>query len=157
MKKLLTLTLTAIMALTVLTGCGSDPLEDDFVKFFNTDMVPISEKAGEIQTATEEWSALGDENAMIEYANNTLIPLVDEALDLMEDINPETDEVKSLKNTFQTGLSAYKEAFEMAVSDLQTGGTMEEPMAKMEEATAQFNEFDVESDALADELGLELE
>lgn len=157
MKKLTTLILTVALAALALTGCGSDPVADDLVKFMNTDMTPVNEKNAELQTATQKWAALGDAEQMVTEAKDTIMPIIDESIGMLAKIEPETDEVKNLKSKYQEAMEAYKAAFEMAIETLENDGNLDSAMAKMEEASKKREEFDSARDALAKEHDLEVQ
>ena len=96
-KKVMAGMLMGIMVIGMLTGCGGDPVADDFEKFLNTDMVDVNANYDKIKEETAKWGDLETNEEIKDSINNGIMPNIDDSLDKLSKIKPETDEVKAIK------------------------------------------------------------
>lgn len=158
MKKILAFLVTAVMLLTVLTGCG-DPVYDDFENFLNTEMTEVNENYDKIAEETEIWANLEDDEDLIAGLEEDLLPLVEDSLAKLEKIEPETDEVKELKEKYVAVMEAYKEGFELVLAGIKDNDADEIYAGndKLSEGLSLLDEYNDALDALAKEVDAEIE
>ena len=158
MKKIFAFLLMAVMAFTLLTGC-SDPVYDDLENFLNVEMAEVNADYTKITTEVGTWETLEDDAAIKKSIDNTLLPLVNGSLEKMSGINPETEEVKEIKNKYVKMMDAYKAAFEALTEGCETQdeATINEGNEKLEEAIELLDEYNKALEELAKEHGSEVE
>ena len=158
MKKFLALLLTLIMAATVLTGC-SDPLYDDFENFLNVEMVDVNANYVKITEEAATWSDFDDVNMLAASVNDTLLPLVNDSLEKVNAIQPATEEVKDLKAKYIKVMDAYKAGFELVAAAVAEDSVdkMNEGNEKITEGIAFLDEYNAALDALAEQVGAEIQ
>ena len=64
MKKIFALLLMVVMSVTLLAGCGSDPVYDDLENFLNVEMVEINADYEKITAEVGTWETLEDDIAI---------------------------------------------------------------------------------------------
>lgn len=99
-KKVMAGMLMGIMVIGMLTGCGGDPVADDFEKFLNTDMVDVNANYDKIKEESAKWGDLETNEEIKDSINNGIMPNIDDSLDKLSKIKPETDEVKAIKEKY---------------------------------------------------------
>lgn len=158
MKKILALLLMVVMSFTLLTGC-SDPVYDDLENFLNVEMVDVNADYTKITTEVGTWETLEDDNAIKKSIDDTLLPLVNGSLEKLGGINPETEEVKAIKEKYVKVMDTYKEAFETLAKGCETQDeeTINTATAKLEEAVGLLDEYNKALEELAKEYGSEIE
>ena len=70
-KKVMAGMLMGIMVIGMLTGCGGDPVADDFEKFLNTDMVDVNANYDKIKEESAKWGDLETNEEIKDSINNT--------------------------------------------------------------------------------------
>lgn len=158
MKKLLSILLMVVLATAVLTGC-SDPVYDDLSNFLNVQMVEVNADYENIKAEITVWETLEDDAALAKSLNEVLIPIVDSSLAKLEAINPETEEVKEIKAKYVKVMDAYKEGF-MTLAEgcvTQDDATINAGTEKIGEAVELLDEYNLALEALATEVGAEIE
>ena len=158
MKKLMALLLTIIMAAALLTGCG-DPVFDDFENYLNVEMTEINANYDIIRAETGTWSEIEDYDQLAASLSEVLIPTVTDSLAKLEDVAPQTDEVKAIKDKCVATMQAYKEGFETVLAGLQE--VDEDKLLvgseKIEEALGLLDEYNAALEELAAEVGAQIE
>ena len=159
MKKILALLLMVVMSVTLLAGCGTDPIQADFENFLNVEMTEINADYTKLTEEVGKWETYEDDNAILASLNDVLLPIVDGSLTALEDINPETEEVKSIRAKYVKVMQAYREGFEALAEGCETQdeATINEGSEKLEEAVALLDEYNKALEDLASEYGLEIE
>ena len=111
MKKLVKLNLvSALLLIFALSGCGSaDPVAEDLTRFVNTDMAEVNENSAALREETDKWESFVSDSEFIESLTETVLPNVNESLELIKDVAPETEEVDELKEKYRSVLLAYKD------------------------------------------------
>ena len=158
MKKLTALLLMAVMSFTLLTGC-SDPVYDDLENFLNVEMTEVNADYTKITEEVGKWEAYGDDAQILASINDTLLPLIESSLTALKDINPETEEVKAIKDKYVKVMDTYKVAFETLAEGCETQdeATINAGSQKLEEAVELLNEYNKALEELAKEHGSEVE
>lgn len=158
MKKIVSLLLMAVMALTLLTGCGN-PVYDEFENFINVEMVEVSANYEKITAEAGKWAEYEEDAQLMASINDIMLPLVNDSLDKLEKINPETEEVKEIKAKYVKVMDAYKEGFTLILASLQAQDAekMNAGDAKINEGITFLNEYNEALKALAEEVGAEIE
>ena len=158
MKKLLALLLTLVISATLFAGC-SDPVYDDLSNFLNVQMTEVNAEYVSLTEEVGNWATFEDDTAIAESLNTVLIPLVDSSLAKLENIVPETEEVKALKDKYVGVMEAYKEGFTALLEGCETQeeATINEGYAALDEAVTLLDEYNKGLEALAKEFGAEIE
>lgn len=158
MKKLLALLLMVVMSVTLLAGC-SDPVYDDLENFLNVEMKQVNADYTKITEEVGKWETYEDDNAIKASVNDTLLPLVEASLTALKDINPETEEVKAIKDKYVKVMDTYKVAFETLAEGCETQdeATISTATEKLEEAVSLLDEYNKALEELAKEHGSEVE
>ena len=158
MKKILALLLMVVMSFTLLTGC-SDPVYDDFENFLNVQMVDVNANYEKIKTEAGSWTEIENTELLISSINGTLLPLIDDSLEKLDKINPETEEVKDLKAKYVKVMEAYREGFEIILASVQANDAqqMEVGSEKINEGLKLLDEYNAALEALAEKVGAEIE
>ena len=158
MKKLYALLLMAVMACVVFTGC-SDPLYEDFENYLNVEMVDVNANYELITAEVATWAEAEDIAEFSASINEVLLPIIEDSLTKLEGINPETEEVKVLKDKYVKVIEAYKEAFELvdAAVTAEDADLMNDGNAKLEEGIELLNDYNAGLEELAAQVGAEIE
>lgn len=158
MKRISAVLVTVVMVLALLTGCGN-AVFDDFENFLNVEMTDVNANYDKIKSEVAAWENLDDTAALISSLNDTLLPLVNDSLDKMGKINPETEEVKELKTKYIAVMDAYKGGFEEILTGLENEdeAKMTSGAEKLEQGVALLDEYNAALEALAKEVGAEIE
>ena len=101
MKKLLSLALTFMMAVTLLTGCGSDPILEDLEQYLNVDMTEVNGKYEVVKTESGNLANMESMDELLSSVNDTILPAIYDAIDLLAAVEPETAEVKTIKEKYE--------------------------------------------------------
>lgn len=158
MEKFLAILLTAVLAFSLLTGCGN-PVFDDFENFLNVEMVEVNANYDQFKAQAGSMGDLEDDAAFASGIKDGLLPLIEDSLTKLEKINPQTDEVKVLKEKYVAVMEAYKEGFSQILDGIET--LDEEKLLagneKAEEGFTLLDEYNEALEALAKEVGAEIE
>lgn len=157
MKKALSIILLAVLAVTLLAGCGN-PVYDDFENFLNVEMADVNAIYEEIKAEAATWSEMEDIADLSASITNVLLPLCDESLAKLAEINPATEEVQALKAKYVAVIEAYKEGFTLTEAAVAANSVeqMEEGSAKITEGITLLDEYNAALEALAEEVGAEI-
>lgn len=147
-----------VMSVTLLAGC-SDPVYDDLENFLNVEMKQVNADYTKITEEVGKWETYEDDNAIKASVNDTLLPLVEASLTALKDINPETEEVKAIKDKYVKVMDTYKVAFETLAEGCETQdeATISTATEKLEEAVSLLDEYNKALEELAKEHGSEVE
>ena len=159
MKKIFALLLMAVMSVTLLAGCGTDPVYEDLSNYLNVEMVEVNADYEKITAEVGTWETLEDDNAIKKSIDDTLLPLVNGSLEKLKDINPETEKVKEIKDKYVKMMDAYKASFEILAEGCETQdeATINAGSQKLEEAVELLDEYNKALEELAKEHGSEVE
>ncbi len=159
LKKIMVGILMLIMALGTLTGCGSDPVADEFEKYLNTDMVDVNANYEKIKTESGKWESLETNEAIAENINKEIIPTIDDSLEKLSKMNLQTEEVKAIKTKYEKVMTTYKEGYNKMLEALSTGdeNTVNAATAKIDEGIKLLDEYNKALEALASEKDMKIE
>ena len=73
MKKIFALLLMVVMSVTLLAGCGSDPVYDDLENFLNVEMKEVNADYTKITEEVGKWEAYEDDAQILASINDTLL------------------------------------------------------------------------------------
>ena len=146
-KKVMAGMLMGIMVIGMLTGCGGDPVADDFEKFLNTDMVDVNANYDKIKEESAKWGDLETNEEIKDSINNGIMPNIDDSLDKLSKIKPETDEVKAIK-----GYTKMLEA-----CDTNDEQTVTEATEKIDEGIKLLDDYNNALESLAKEKDMKIE
>ena len=159
MKKIFALLLMVIMSVTLLAGCGTDPVYEDLSNFLNVEMVEVNAEYEKLTAEVGTWETLEDDIAIKKSIDDTLLPLVNGSLEKLKDINSETEEVKAIKDKYVKVMETYKTGFETLSEGCETQdeATINAGSQKLEEAVELLDEYNKALEELAKEHGSEVE
>ena len=159
MKKLLALLLMVVMSVTLFAGCGTDPVQADLENFLNVEMTEINANHNAIGKHDAVMRTLEDDEALGEYIESNILPLVYDSIEKLEKVNPETDEVLVLKEVYSAMMEAYKGGYE-ALCDgcvTQNDEVIASAVELLNTAAETLEIYNDEVEALATEYDLEVE
>lgn len=158
-NKLITGILALAMSFSILTGCGSDPVADDFEKFLNTDMTDVNADYEELKAETVNWDSLETNEEIADSIENKIMPLIDDSLDKLSKINPETDEVKEIKAKYEEVINTYKEGYQKMLDACSTNdeATVNEAVSTIDKAVSLLDEYNQALESLAKEKDMEIQ
>ncbi|MBQ7792141.1 MAG: hypothetical protein IJ367_01435 [Clostridia bacterium] len=159
MKKLLALALTLFMALGLLTACGTEPVAEDFENFLNVQMVTVNEKYEALKAEVATWSTMEEDSQMATSIRDTLLPLVNESMDLLSKMELNTDEVKAIRDKYNDVMVAYKTGFTTTLSALEQGSEdmLNQGMDELNNAISLLDVYNQALEALAATTGYEVQ
>lgn len=158
MKKLLALLMAVTITFAFLTGCG-DPVYEDLLNYLNIEMVDVNADYEKIKEEITSWGTLSDDSALASNIRDKLIPLVDGSLEKLKGINPETEEVKAIKEKYVKVMEAYKEGFDAIAEGCETQdeATVTKGTGSITRAVELLDEYNKALETLAGEHGCEIE
>ena len=158
MKKFLLLTLAAVAALTLFTGC-SDPVADEFANFLNVQMTDVNANYEAITVEAGKWGSFETDEEWIVSLEDVLLPKCEETLGMLSKIEPESEEVKTIKDKFVKVIELYKEGFERILFGIKTAdeAVMLEGNAKVEEGITALDEYNTALETLVAQFGSTIE
>ena len=159
MKKIFALLLMVVMSVTLLTGCGTDPVYEDLSNYLNVEMKEVNADYTKLTEEVGTWETLEDDAAIKKSIDDTLLPLVNGSLEKLKDITPETEEVKAIKDKYVKVMETYKTGFETLSEGCETQdeATINAGSQKLEEAVELLDEYNKALEELAKEHGSEVE
>lgn len=159
LKKIVVGMLLGMMVVGMLTGCGGDPVADDFEKFLNTDMVDVNANYEKLKEESAKWGDLETNEEIKDSINNVIMPNLDDTLDKLSKIKPETDEVKDIKAKYVKVIEAYKEGYTKMLEACDTNDeqTVTEATEKIDEGIKLLDEYNNALESLAKEKDMKIE
>ena len=162
MKKLVKIVLGIVasaMVIGALSGCMSDPVADDFTKFMNEDMVEVNANYEALKAESGKWESFETNEEMTNSISNVILPNINESLDKLAAIEPQTDEVKAIKDLYVKMLNTYKEGYEIMLEACNTDDEtlVDQASAKIEEGLKLLGEYNSALEKLAKEKDLEVQ
>lgn len=158
MKKISALLLAFVLSVSLLAGCGN-ALYDDLENYLNVEMTEVNANYEKIKTEAGAWENLDDDDALKASITDTMLPLINDSLDRLGKITPETEEVKAVKDKYVLVMEAYKEGFEKVLEGINA---LDEDIVlagneKIENAVTLLDEYNTALESLAEEVGAEIE
>lgn len=159
LKKAAGAMLTLITFAAVLTGCMGDSVADDLEKFLNTDMKEVNAKYEEIKAESAKWDDMETDAETLKSINDVILPKLNESIEMLAKIEPETDEVKAVKQKYEEVMNTYKQGYEKLAAGLEDGNesTLEEGGKIIEEALGLLDEYNAALEKLASEHDMKIE
>ena len=162
MKKLVKFVLGIVasaMVIGALSGCMSDPVADDFTKFMNEDMVEVNANYEALKAESGKWESFETNEEMTNSISNVILPNINESLDKLAAIEPQTDEVKAIKDLYVKMLNTYKEGYEIMLEACNTDDEtlVDQASTKIEEGLKLLDEYNSALEKLAKEKDLEVQ
>lgn len=159
MKKMIMSLLAMVMMVGILTGCGTDPVAEEFKKFLNTDMVEVNAKYEALKAEMKKWSSLSNDAALIASLKNTVLPNINGSLELLSKIELQTEEVKAIKVKYKKVLDTYKEGYQGMLSAAEKGDAagIETAGAKLDEGMKLLDDYNKALETLAKEKNMKIE
>lgn len=153
-------TLSALLiCVTVLAGCGSDPVQDDLINYINNQVPTIA--ALEEKVTSEYQAVKTDSNAddamFAAKLKDVIIPADDELIAKAKATVPATEEVKKVHDKYIASVTAQSEAFAIL---LDAAGKNDEKLAetantKLTEAEKLSEEYLADLETLKKDHGVE--
>ncbi len=159
MKKLITLLLTVVLSVSMLAGCGGDPVADELEKYLNTDMKDINQKYEDLKTEMGKWEDFSDAQQMIDSIDQVILPNLNDSLDALDKIELSTDEVKAIRDTYKDALETYLDGFNQMRTYFESEDEADYTAAedKINDALTIINDYNSQLEKLADEKGMTIE
>jgi len=112
--------LSVLFFVTLLAGCGSDPIQDDLISYINEGVLSVADEEKRILA---EYASLNAENADDETFSNRLnesiIPAYQNYVEKVTDIKPKTKEVRALHEILIEIVNTQMSAFVTMVDALE--------------------------------------
>lgn len=158
MKKVVALILTTVVLITVLCGCTVS-VYDDLENFLNVEMADVIENYEKIKEEAGKWDTFEDDASLVNSLDNEMIPLVDDSLNKLKIITPQTPEVQELKDKYVMVMQTYKDGFEKMADGVREydEAKMTAGSEKIDEALEYLKEYNDALEKLAEEVGAEVE
>jgi len=158
MKKVVASLLMVVMMISMLAGCGSDPVAEELEKFINTDMVQVNKKYEDLKAEMSKWETAEDETVLISSLKDTVLPNIQESLDLLSKIDVKTNELKEIKEKYKKVLDTYNEGFNKMLSALEAGDEagVDSAGEKINEGIKFLDEYNKALENLAKEKNMEV-
>ena len=157
MKKLLFLLTSTLF----LAACGSNPVQDDLINYINEETAPLFETESEIIGAYESVTGdnYTDDNALYDVLENTIIPMYSDFIDDIEQITPETEEVRALHEEYIEASNLQYNAMLKILSALenQDYALISEANEMLSEGRSMMRQYTNDLESLAEENNVEFE
>ena len=136
-----------------------EEVADDFEKFLNTDMVDVNANYDKIKEESAKWGDLETNEEIKDSINNGIMPNIDDSLDKLSKIKPETDEVKAIKEKYVKVMEAYKEGYTKMLEACDTNDeqTVTEATEKIDEGIKLLDDYNNALESLAKEKDMKIE
>lgn len=130
-----------------------------FEKFLNTDMVDVNANYDKIKEESAKWGDLETNEEIKDSINNGIMPNIDDSLDKLSKIKPETDEVKAIKEKYVKVMEAYKEGYTKMLEACDTNDeqTVTEATEKIDEGIKLLDDYNNALESLAKEKDMKIE
>lgn len=159
MKNIITTILALLIFVTVLAGCGSDPVQDDLINYINNQLPAIATLEKKV---TSEYEAIksdsnADDAAFAAKLKDVIIPAATELTTKAKETVPATEEVKQLHDKYIKAVTLQSEAFNIL---LDAAEKSDEALAKtgaekLSEAEKIANEYLTDLETLKKDHGVE--
>lgn len=129
MKNIMATLSALLICVTVLVGCGSDPVQDDLINYINNQLPAIATLEEKV---TSEYEAVktdsnADDAAFAAKLKDVVIPAATELIAKAKATIPATEEVKKAHNKYIASVTLQSEAFAIL---LDAAGKSDEELAK---------------------------
>lgn len=150
-----------LFCFVILTGCFSDPVQDDLLQYVNSELT----KAHELErTAISAFESVAGANftndqALYDALQNEVIPNYEKFLDELNSVDIETEELKELHDLYIEGANTQMEAFLLIVTALETQdqSQIEEANEMLEKGKKQITDYNNKIRQLAEDHNVTLD
>lgn len=147
--------------LFILTGCFSDPVQDDLLNYVNEELPRASQLEAEAVSAYQSVTGANytDDYTLYDVLSLEVIPTYNEFIKELESIHMETDEVNELHEEYIEAANIQYNAFVKTLTAIenQDRQIIEEANSMLEEARSKIRNYNTELKKLAKEHNVELE
>lgn len=144
----------------ILSGCFSDPIQDDLLAYLNEELADISHLENEAVSAYEGATGANYTSDQILYDTllGIVIPTYQEYSDKLEAIKVETDELRDIHEGYIEGVNLQLNAFIKIVTALEEAdrSKIEEANEMLSDARKIMRDFNNDIEKLAEEHDVEL-
>ncbi|MCU0418912.1 MAG: hypothetical protein MUC38_04575 [Cyclobacteriaceae bacterium] len=116
MKRIFWLSLPLFLA-----ACGGDPVQKDLINYINVEMPKVADLESDAVDAYASVSGENYENDSIMYYTiaNTVIPRYEAFYEILESIDPATEEVSNLHHEYVAAAADQLEAFKLILEAIE--------------------------------------
>ncbi len=113
MKNIMATISALLICVTVLAGCGSDPVQDDLINYINNQLPTIATLEKKVTSEFEAVKADSntDDATFGAKLKDVIIPASNELIDKSKATVPATDEVKKVHDKYIASVTVQSEAF----------------------------------------------
>lgn len=133
-------------------------VQDDLLDYINVELVKVTDLENEAVSAYESVSGTNytNDNTMYQTMVNTVIPKYEQFLSILESIEPETQEVMDIHQTFLDGARLQMDGFNLVVEALekQDRDLVNTANEKLNQGKSYIDQFQSDLQALAQENGV---
>lgn len=117
MKK--TIWFISFLSLLILTSCSTSPEAEEIAKYHNDYVENVNSLATQVDEQIQKSFATESPQETYDLQTENVLPLIDEIKKYIEDMQPESGEVKELHEMRLKQLSAWEEAFKLQYQALE--------------------------------------
>lgn len=112
-----------ILFLSLLTGCGQDPVQEDLLNYVNVELAKTTSLENEAINAYEGVTGSNYKNDVESYAvlNNIVIPKYHEFINRIESIQPKTEEVRQIHELHISSVNKQYNALLKLMTAIENG------------------------------------
>ena len=120
---------------------------------------PLNANYEKIKEESAKWGDLETNEEIKDSINNGIMPNIDDSLDKLSKIKPETDEVKAIKEKYVKVMEAYKEGYTKMLEACDTNDeqTVTEATEKIDEGIKLLDDYNKALESLAKEKDMKIE
>lgn len=159
-KKIIGILILVLMMTTIFIGCGEDPIEKDLKDYVNNGISKLASLESEV--LNQYSSVTGDNYKSDEEAytviNNSVIPKYRSFISKLEEIKPQTPEVKAIHEIYiQAANNQYNAFLQLtAAIEAQDPNLVIQANEKLDKARAGIRDYQSKLTALAKKYNIEL-
>jgi|GEM_PF-2176614 len=156
-KKLLSVITLFALSLTMLAGCGSDPIQDDLDNYFEDKMPAIYAEEDSITEAlglatTDNYT---DDATLIATLTNEIIPQSDALVAKVTAVTTDTDELTAVHAKYIEAMTTVNTSIKALLSGIELGDTamIDEASLSLADAATQNDDYAASLNALGKDYG----
>lgn len=150
-----------LFCFVILTGCFSDPVQDDLLQYVNSELTTAHKLERTAITAFESVAGTNftNDQALYDALQNEVIPNYEKFLNELNSVDIETEELKELHDLYIEGANTQMEAFLLIVTALekQDQSLIEEANKLLEKGKKQITDYNNKIRQLAKDHNVTLE
>jgi|SRR5690625_394734 len=132
--------LILILGSVILVSCGDkEQVADEIIKYYNEEWIPINsfkkDNLGELTDEFIELDSKEDKSEAIQMLNNEIMPIVEEVINKLENVEPENNNVEKINDLQLEAENFSLESFENTIeyyNDNLTESELEEDKQKLD-------------------------